>query len=137
MPLMTLTASVISLDSEDLSDKCNSVELTADVDEKEVTTFGDLGWKAVKGGLKSGSLKLKFFNDLADGEIDELMWANLGEVVAFAVKADPGAISASNPEYQGLVLIKQWTPVSGGPGDVNSSDVTFPTSGAITRDVTA
>lgn len=137
MALMCLTAAYVSITGPGtLHDRCSKAELTVDVEEKDVTTFADLGWKAVMGGLKSGQLALSLFQDIADDALDEDMWTILGTNVAFAVRLTQGAISTSNPEYQGIVFIKEWKPINGSVGDIASLDVTFPTSGAITRDVT-
>jgi hypothetical protein len=136
MAIMALTAAYISIAGTTYHDRGFKAEINVDVDEKEVTTFASLGWKEVIGGLKSGSLGLSFRNDHADDNIDEDMWLILGTVVAFAVRHTQSAISTSNPEYQGNVLIKEWKPINGSVGETNELDVSWPTSGAITRDTT-
>lgn len=136
MPKMTLTAAYLSLDGQDRSGDSSKVEVTAEVEEKDVTTFKSLGWKEVIGGLKSGSLAVTFKNDVATGQLDEFMWARLGTVVPFEVRATQGAVSASNPKYTGSCLIKSWTPIAGAPGDVNEANYTFPASGPVVRGTT-
>jgi hypothetical protein len=134
MAKMVLTAAYINLTGPgDISGSVSKCELTAEVEEKDVTTFTSLGWKEVLGGLKSGSLALTFKNDLVDDGLDEDMWTVLGTVIAFEVRATQSAVGVSNPKYTGSVLIKGWAPVSGSPGDVNENSQTFPTSGVITR----
>lgn len=137
MAIMVLTAAYVSITGPGtIHDHCSKAELTIDVEEKDVTTFADAGWKAVMGGLKSGQLALSLKQDIADDGLDEDFWTILGTNVAFAVRLTQGAISTSNPEYQGIVMIKEWKPLNGSVGDVAELDVTFPTSGVITRDVT-
>lgn len=133
MPKMVLTAAFVSLNTVDRSGDCSKVELSMEVEEKDVTVFASLGWKAVTGGLKSGSLALSLKNDLAAGALDESMWTLFGTVVPFKVRAVNTVASPSNPEYSGSVLVKSWSPVAGSPGDVNELSVTYPTSGAIAR----
>ena len=133
MAIMVLTAATLILNSVDRSSLTSKIEVAADVDEKDVTTFTSGGWKAVLGGLKSGNLAVSFKNDLAAGALDEIMWGLFGTVVPFEVRASSAAVSTSNPKYTGNVLIKSWTPITGSPGDVNEASYTFPTSGAITR----
>jgi hypothetical protein len=130
---MVLTATYVALNSVDRSSWCKKAELAVEVEEKDVTTFVSLGWKEVKGGLKSGGLAIEFFNDIADNQLDETMWALLGTVVTFEVRADNAAVGVSNPKYTGSVLVKNLTPIGGGVGDVNSASYTYPTSGAVTR----
>lgn len=131
---MVLTTTYVNLTGPgDISGNLKKAELSAEVDEKDVTNFASLGWKEVKGGLKSGSLALEFQNDMTAAGLDEDMWAVFGTVIAFEVRATSSAVSTANPKYTGNVLIKQWNPVAGSPGDVNGASYTYPTSGAITR----
>lgn len=137
MAMMVLTAAYVSITGPGtIHNRCSKAELSVDVEEKDVTTFASAGWKEVLGGLKSGQLALSLKNDIVDDGLDEDFWTILGTVVTFAVRLTQDAISTSNPEYQGSVLIKEWKPLNGTVGDVAELDVTFPTSGAIVRDVT-
>ena len=133
MPKMVLLASYLELNSVDRSSWCSKVELTVEVEEKDVTTFTSLGWKEVLGGIKSGGLAITFKNDVGDNQLDETMWALLGTVTTFAVRADNAAVGTSNPQYGGSVLIKNWNPINGSVGDVNEASYTYPTSGAVAR----
>ncbi|HCT81753.1 MAG TPA: hypothetical protein DGT23_35270 [Micromonosporaceae bacterium] len=136
MALMVLTAAYVSITGPGtIHDHCSKAELTVDVEEKDVTTFADSGWKAVLGGLKSGQLALGLKQDIADDALDEDFWAILGTVVTFEIRLTQSAVSASNPKYTGSILIKEWKPLNGSVGDVAELDVSFPTSGAITRAV--
>ncbi|MCX4468967.1 hypothetical protein OOK41_01335 [Micromonospora sp. NBC_01655] len=130
---MVLTAAYVSLAGIERSGDLNKAELSAEVEEKDVTTFKSLGWKEVVGGLKSGSLALSFKNDLAAAAVDQAMWDALGTVVPFVVRASQAAVGTSNPQYSGNVLVKSWTPIAGAPGDVNESNHTYPTSGPVVR----
>lgn len=133
MAFMVLTASVVTLNAVDYSNRCSKIELSTDVEEKETTTFASNGWKEMIGGLKSAQLAVAFRNDLADDDIDEDLWLLNGTVVAFTVKASSAATSASNPVYSGSVLIKGLKPIAGAVGDLNEFDLTLPVSGAVTR----
>lgn len=130
---MTLTAAFLSLAGNDVSGSSKKVELTVTVDEKDVTTFASLGWKEVQGGLKSGTLAADLFNDVTAGALDDDMWAALGNVVPFEVRLVNSPASASNPKYTGSVLVKDWTPISGAPGDTAEVSISYPTSGAVVR----
>jgi hypothetical protein len=137
MPKMVLLASFVSVAGTNVSDHCSKAELVAEVEEKDVTTFASLGWKEVIGGLASGTLALTLKQDFAAAQLDATMWPLfLGRIpVAFEVRADNSAAGASNPKYTGSVLIKTWKPLSGSVGDVAEVDVSWPTSGAVTRAV--
>lgn len=130
---MVLTSTFLGLNGVDRSSWTSKVELAVEVEEKDVTVFTSAGWKEVLGGLKSGNIAITFKNDVADSQLDDTMWALLGTIVAFEVRATSAVVGTSNPKYTGSVLINGWTPISGSPGDVNELSLTFPTSGAVTR----
>jgi hypothetical protein len=133
MPKMVLLAAHVTFNSNDLSEWARKIELTTEVEEKDVTTYASLGWKELLGGLKSGELGLEFLQDVAATELDSIMWPLLGKVVPFVAKLDNSTTTTSNPAYSGNVLIKGWNPIEGSVGDEASVSVTYPTSGAVTR----
>lgn len=135
MAKMVLTSTYLGLNSVDRSDNVSRVELTVDVESKDVTVFASDGWKEVLGGIKSAGLAIMFKNDMADNALDETMWALLGTVVTFEVRPTDAVVGPSNAKYTGSVLINGWTPISGATGDVNEFTVTYPTSGAVSRGV--
>lgn len=133
MAKMVLLASYLSLNANVLSSSANKIELAVEVEEKDMTTYGSLGWKEMLGGLKSGTLGLELKQDVAASALDSLMWPLLGTVVPFEVRLDQAAVGTSNPKYTGQVLIKEWKPIQGSVGDDASVSVSFPTSGVVTR----
>src|SRR6185369_14952164 len=133
MAIMVLTAAYCSLGGSisTIHDHAPKIELTVQVEDKEVTTYASLGWKERLGGLKEGTLAISFFNDIASGNLDGLFWAQLGNVVTFEVRLTQSAVGVSNPKYTGSVLIKELKPIAGSVGDVTTQDVSFPTSGVV------
>lgn len=135
MAKMVLLAAYLNLAGNVLNDRCSKIELSAEIEDKDVTTFASLGWKELLGGLGSGSLAITFKNDYAASNVDSIMWPLLltRTPQTFEVRADQAAVGTSNPKYTGAVLIKEWKPIMGSVGDVAEAEVSFPTSGAITR----
>lgn len=133
MAKQVLLASFVSIGGTDLSNYCSSIELTLEVEDVDATTFGANGWHESLGGLKSGSLALTFKQDVAAAAIDSIMWGYFGTTQAFVVRLNNGVVGAGNPQYSGNVLVRQWNPIGGAPGDLAEVSVTYPTSGAITR----
>ncbi|SCL43157.1 Phage tail tube protein [Micromonospora pallida] len=133
MPIMVLKAAYVALNGSDRSANTSKAELSMEVEEKDVTTFASNGWKEVAGGLASGGLAVTFKNDLAAAALDSVMWPLFGTVVPFEVRASNAVVGTSNPKYTGSILIKNWTPIAGAPGDVNEASYTWPTSGPVTR----
>ena len=135
MAVYSLTSQVCTLNSVDYSDHLKSATLTVDAARLDTTDFASAGWVEVIGGLKSGSLALEFMDDVADNDVDEELFALLGTAVAFTLKAATGAISAANPEYQGSVLVTSHS-LGGSVGELAKKSLTFPLTGAVTRDIT-
>lgn len=134
---MVLTAAYLNLTGPGLVHGAMSkIELTTQVESKDVTTYTDLGWKAVKGGLKSGNVGVTFKQNYAVGQLDELLWAVFGTVIPFEIRSDQGAVTTSNPKWTGNTLIEKLVPVSGSPGDVAEQSLTWPTSGPVLRGTT-
>lgn len=135
MAVYALTSQVVSINSVDYSDHLKGATLTVDAAQLDTTDFASAGWTEVIGGLKSGTLALEFMDDVANDDVDEELWTLLGTVVAFTIKATNATVGTGNPEYQGSVLITGHS-IGGAVGDLAMKSLTFPTSGAITRDVT-
>jgi hypothetical protein len=133
MAVLVLTDVKVVINSVNLSDHATSCTLSIDVDDQETTAFGTSGYKSRVGGLKDGKLDIEFNQDYAASNVDATLWAALGTVVAFTAKATSAANSATNPEYQGSVLVTQVTPIDGGVGDLAKLKVSWPTTGTITR----
>ncbi|UUV34379.1 phage tail tube protein [Amycolatopsis roodepoortensis] len=133
MGKFVLLAGSVKLAGNDLSNYGSSAELSLESEAEDATTFGSGGWQEFLAGLKSGSLKVKFKQDMANGALDSIMWPLFGTVATFEVKATQAAVSASNPAYSGNVLISQHTPLSGEVGKIVEADLEFQTSGAVAR----
>lgn len=135
MAVFALTGARVELNGVDMSQYISAAELTVDGDELDTTDFASAGWKEVIGGLKGGSAKVKFNNDFAATTVDDRLWPLFNTVVTFRLRPTSAAISATNPEYQTSVLVNNLMPVGGSVGDLVTQDVTWPTSGAVTRAV--
>ncbi len=138
MAKLVLTDVVVTIAGTTISDHVASVTLTTDVNEVATTAFGDTAVTRA-GGLKDNSIQLEIMQDFAvspSNSIEAVVYPLIGTVAAMTVKPTSGAISTSNPEYQFNALITSWSPVAGAVGDLATVSVTWPISGAITKDVT-
>lgn len=134
---MALTPTVlfdafILINSVNVSDHGNKVEVPFSVDEEDTTAFGQQ-WKARVGGLKDASLNIDFFNDFVAAQLDATMFALLGTVTTFEVRPTSGARSTANAAYTGSIFVKEWKPIFGSVGKLAVSSVSFPTSGPVLR----
>lgn len=133
MSKFVLFAAYVNVNATDLSAYGASAEVAIEVADEDTTTFGSGGWKESLGGLKSGTFKVKFKQDMAAAALDSIVWPLLGTVVSFELRATQGARSTSNPGYTGNVLITKWTPISGEVGKVVEVDVDWKVTGAVAR----
>ena len=122
----------VMCDGVTLTTRAREVDINTTTNALDATAFGGNGWKSTIGGLKGGSVDFEFMNDVA--LIDAVIWPLLGTTVA--VKVRPGgtaAIGTANPEYQFNCNVLQYQPVSGAVGDLATTSVSFPITGAVTR----
>lgn len=131
MAVFALINEHLTINSVDLSDHVRQAVLTLDSTVLDSTAMGD-GWMENIFGLKSGQLQVEFNDDYAASNVDATLWAAFGTNVSFIVRPDAGAVSATNPNYTGLIGISQIV-VGGQLNEVARKSLTFPTSGAVTR----
>lgn len=136
MAIYAMTATQVVFNSQDHTSKCKSASLELAAEQLDTTNMSSAGWVELIGGLKSGTVNLSFMDDFADNGLDEDMFSILGTVVAVTLKPTGSGISADNPEFQFNVLVTDWK-FGGGVGELAMKDVSWPITGAVTRDVVA
>lgn len=136
MAKKVVKAAYLALGGTDYSAQIKGVELQIDAPEVDVTNMGSGGWNETLQGIKSGSLRIDFIKDADLSGLDAAIWAAItgsSGQLAFEVRLDSGAVAPANPKYTGTVSITQWMPVAGQVGAAFGGQVTWPTTGAITR----
>jgi hypothetical protein len=107
------------------------VTISTSAAEVVTTAFGSTAVTRVS-GLIDNSVTFAIHNDY--NAIDGLFFPLVGSTaVTCIVKPNGTAVSSANPSYTFSVLVTEWTPVNGAVGELNTADVTFPISGAITK----
>lgn len=132
MAITAATDVVLIINGNTISDHATKIEVPITADALDSTTFGST-WHTRTGGLKDASLGVTFLNDFAAAALDSIMFPLVGTTVPFVARATSAATSTSNPAYTGSIFIAQWTPLSASVGQLNDVDVTFPTSGTVSR----
>lgn len=135
MSKLVFTDCFVTVNAVDLKSYTSKVELSAEIEEQDVTTFASGGWKEVIGGLAEGSISFSFKNDFAAAQLDSIMWPLFiaRSVVPFELRPTSAAVGTSNPKYTGNLLVNKWDPISGDVGDVAEVDVEYPVSGVVVR----
>lgn len=125
MASFTMTDCRVEINSVNMSGFCTSVTLSVEVDDQEDTAFGD-SYRSRLGGLKDFTVDIDFNADFAASAVDATVWPLLGTTTTVKVRATTAAISATNPEYVGTVLVSEYSPLDGGVGDVATTSVSWP-----------
>lgn len=138
MAKIVIIDATLSLGGTDYSEQVKSITLTIDVDTPEVTNMESLGWKELLPGLKGWQLSVDFVKDADLSGLDAAMTTALlaGSLVAMLAKHRTGTVSTSIAEWQGNLLINQWTPLGNAVGEPYGASYTWQGTGALTRDVT-
>lgn len=132
MAKQAILAAFVSLNATDISAYCKSCQLSIEADNLDSTNFGSGGWQENLAGIRSSKLEITVLDDVAASAVDSILWPLFATVVAFEVRLNSSARSTSNPSYTGNVLIAQHS-LGGDVGDLATIDLSFPTSGAVTR----
>ncbi len=132
MAKLVLTNSTVSLNATDISSSVAAITISTSAAEVPTTNFGSGGAVTRVAGLIDNSVTLSMHNDY--NAIDGLIFPLIGSTaVTMVIKAGTAAVSTANPSYTFSVLCTEWTPVNGAVGELNTADVTWPISGAITK----
>lgn len=131
MAQIVLKDASITINSVDLSDKSNSVELNYEVEAVEVTAFG--GNRSFIGGLQNNSVTVEFMQDFAATEVEATIFPLVGTQTTIVIKPTSAAVSSTNPSYTitGAYLASH-TPVAATVGELAMTSLTF-TGGTLAK----
>lgn len=132
MAKLVLTAASVVLNGTQIGDDVAAVTLSTSAAEVPTTSFGSGGAVTRVSGLIDNSVTLSLHNEY--NSLDGLILPLIGSTaVTMVIKASTAAVSTANPSYTFSVLCTEFTPVNGAVGELNTADVTWPISGAITK----
>lgn len=126
----------IEINSVVASTWAKKITLDVEVEDLDATTFGGSGWKALLGGLKSGTVSVDLNQDFAASQVDATLWPLLGTLFTVKIRPTSGSISATNPEFSGSCLLTKYSPLDGSVGDLAGTTIDIPTSGVWARATT-
>ena len=132
MAVLVLIDPFISIGGVNLSEHFTSVSIEPSAALQESTAFGD-EWMTREGGLKDFSMSGDYNQDYAAGAIDATLWPLLGVSTPIIVRSQSGAVSVTNPQWAGNVLLESYMPVGGSVGDLVTGSVTLPGNGPLAR----
>lgn len=139
MATFVLTDANVLVNSIDLSDRVKAVNIDYSAEQQDDTTMG-AGTRTQIPGLLDYTIELEFVQDFDASEVDATMFDLVGAVAfPIAIRPTSGAISATNPEFQGNVIVESYPILGNTVGEIATSTVRFRPSGAsptLVRDVT-
>jgi hypothetical protein len=133
MSKLVLRNVVVSIAGTDITDFVAAVTLNTESAEIPTTSFGSGGAVTRVSGLIDNSVTFSIHNSYPT--VDALLFPLVGSTAVPVIVKPAGTANAgtATPHYSFSTLITNWTPVNGAVGELNTADVTFPISGAITR----
>ena len=130
MGAFVLTDALVLVNGANLSGQTNKVEVSAEVEELDATTFGDGGWKAVAPGLASHAWSVSGFWAAGDvAKPDDRLWTDLAATVAWTA-ASPSA--EGSVAYLGNVMSGRFG-IGGDVGSLAPFEAAGSGSGRVTR----
>jgi hypothetical protein len=134
MAVIVLTNAYISVNSVVLSDHGNNVSVNYEVDQIEVTAFGDGGHKFT-GGLQNNSIEMTLNQDFATSNVEATIYPLVGTTTTVIIKPNGATTGATNPSYTiSNAYLSSHTPVAGAVGELAQTTLTF-TGGTIVKAV--
>ena len=136
MAATVLTDAVFTINSVDLSHYVRKVTLEVSVKEEDVTAMGGNGYTAKVAGLKDYTVTVDFNQDFTAGAVDATLWPLFAQTAPFTLKPTSSAVSTTNPQYSGTVLVSKYVPLDGSVGAVSTTSIPFSAAGPLSRATT-
>ena len=134
MAITVLKDAFIEENSVELSDHANSVTLTYEIDQVEVTGFGS-GGHTFEGGLQNVSCEVAFMQDFAAANVEATIFPLVGTQTTVVIRPSSDAVGATNPEYTlTACYVSAHTPVAAAVGELAMTTITF-TGGTLAKAV--
>ena len=135
MANIVLTNPLITLGGTPVKAYATSVSLNYEVDQVEVTAFGDTGHKFA-GGLQNISVDIEINQDFAGSAAESIIYPLVGTTTTITIKPVDTTTSSTNPLYTitGAFLAAH-TPVNGAVGELATTSLSF-TGGSLAKTTT-
>jgi hypothetical protein len=138
MAKFVITDPVVILNNGTVSANVAQVTLSLEAADVSTTNFASGGWEERIGGLKSGEVSIDFHQDFGAAGIDSVIYPLVGGTVAVEIIPTGGTgVSATNPKFSFNAAVLSYEPVQGAVGDLATTSVSWPVTGAVTRGTTA
>lgn len=126
MAKYVITDASVTYNSVDLSDHVESVEITMDSEDVDLTSMGDTS-RTHAPGLRDDTVTVTYFQDFATGKVDATHAPLLGVAAGatLVVKPTSAAVSSTNPSYTATVVLLSYQPMAGTVGEASMTTVEY------------
>jgi hypothetical protein len=131
MAKVVLKDASITVNSVDLSTRCDQVTIEDSAEEVDVTSFQGNGYREFMQGLKDATITASFFQDFASGSVHSTLNTvyQSGNTFDVVIKADDAVVSATNPSFTMTARLYSYSPLSGSVGEPSKIEATFRNAG--------
>lgn len=131
MAQIVLKDASITINSVDLSNRSNNVEINYEIESVEVTAFG--GNRSFTGGIQNNTVTVELMQDFAATNVEATIFPLVGTTTTLVFKPTSAAVSATCPSYtiSGAYLASH-TPIAGAVGELAMTSLTF-TGGTLVK----
>lgn len=116
----------------DLSTHISQVTIEQSSDEVDVTGF-QASAKEILAGIPDASVTLGFWQDYSASSVDATLskvYADPDTPATIVVKSSTAAVSSTNPSWTMEGVLLNYSPLAGGVGEANATEVTFRNAGS-------
>lgn len=135
MAIFVIENPKITINAVDLTNHITSVTIEETYADVDTTAFGSSA-KTRTAGLGDHKITLDFQQDFAATSVEATIYPLLGTLTAISIFALSGTTSSTNPNYAFSALVNDWKPLDGKVGDLATSSITWPISGAVLKSIT-
>ena len=123
----------------DLSDHLTEATVNLAPEVLDETAHGD-SWRTRKVGLYDWNITVTLHQDFAASKTDSVVYSYMvaqasSTITAYIRQSKSSSIAATNPSYNGPVIIESYNPISGTVGELATVSVSMQGNGILTRDV--
>jgi len=116
----------------DLTTQVEALTINVGVNTETTNASGDT-FELNTATLKTWSASVTLFQEFGAGNVDDVIFNGLGNVVTFEGTPNGATVSATNPKYSGEAIVTSFNPIDGSHGDVLRVTVELAAAGALTR----
>jgi len=134
MASLALNDAFVSLAGTDISAFVESVDLDYQVETDDDAAMGD-DTAIVAATRENWSVSITAKQDYGASQLDSVLWAAASGKVAVALIVRPtsGAVSTSNPEFTGNVILTNYKPIAGSHGSLARTPIALAPASDLAR----